>query len=148
MGYWEPEVGRLETRMWEKDYKECKISFHIMFMRQAAGKKCELVWGDYLRLWFSMRAVVDRYFQSFLFPKLTPMRPNLHKQTVGDLCHLACGCRLQQLLSTSLACDLLDWGKLFSWPPITDCMWRHIVLCNVLFLLPSIMLWIRLNFLT
>lgn len=47
-----------------------------------------------------MRAVVDRYFLPFLFPKLTPMRPNLHKQTVEDLCHLACGCRLQQLVTS------------------------------------------------
>lgn len=31
-----------------------------------------------------------------LVPKLTRMRPDLHKQTVGDLCHLAYGCQLQQ----------------------------------------------------
>lgn len=107
------EVGRLVTRMWEKDYKEWKMFFHIMYMRQACVRR------NYLGLWFSMRVAVDWYFLSLLFPKLTLMRPNLHKQTVGDLCHLACGCQLQQPFFDS-------WVSSFSWPPFTD--WRHYVM--------------------
>lgn len=107
------EVGRLVTRMWEKDYKEWKMFFHIMYMRQACVRR------NYLRLWFSMRVAVDWYFLSLLFPKLTLMRPNLHKQTFGDLCHLACGCQLQQPFFDS-------WVSSFSWPPFTD--WRHYVM--------------------
>lgn len=107
--------------------------FHLMFMSQAALKQCGLVRGNYLRLRFSMRAVVDRDFLSFLFPKLTQMRPDLHKQTFGGFVSFSMW--LSATASTFLACDPLNWSKAFSWPPITDCMWRHFVLCVFFFLL-------------
>lgn len=84
MGYWEPEVVRLVTGMWEKDYQEWKMFFHIMFMSQAAWKKCGLVRGNYLRLSFFMHAVVDRYFLSFLFAKLTLIAPR--SAQTGEIC--------------------------------------------------------------
>lgn len=90
LGGWWLGCGRKITKNERCSFTQCSW-----------GKLPErLVMGDYLRLRFSMRAVVDRYFLHFLFPKLTPMRPNLHKQTVEDLCHLACGCRLQQLVTS------------------------------------------------
>lgn len=79
-GYWEAEVeveGGWLLGCRRKITKFKKMFFQIMFMSQAARKKCGLVRGNHLRLWFSMHAGVDRYFLSFWFLKLTLMHPNL-----------------------------------------------------------------------
>lgn len=79
-----------------------------MFMSQAAWKKCGLVRGNYLRLSFFMHAVVDRYFLSFLFAKLTLIAPR--SAQTGEICVIYCVSQPFLLLTSSTeAMDMKIW---------------------------------------
>lgn len=76
------EDGEWDVRG-EKDYRGCKTFFHNMFVSRAVEKHVAPSEATTFRLWFCMHAAAQRYFTSFLLPKMTPIRHRLHKQTPG-----------------------------------------------------------------